>query len=628
MTAPQNIKISFIIPMYNREKYIEASIDSILKLTISEIEIIVVDDGSTDTSVALVRPYTVRDSRVRLIIQENRGQGAARNTGLSVVNGAYISFIDSDDWISPTHFEQLYHTAVSLDADVAAGKTQYIYQNGATSFGGFQPITEKIKNNLLTGRALFCELLRSGAYAPMSCSYIYKSSWIQELNIPFCDVIHEDELWTAIVLSYANRAIATDIVFYMYRQHDNSICSTINIKKRIGDVIFIANTLVEHIKKTDAKESDFISCFLLNILRLCTTAFFDLRRIKDSSFALSAYSFAYFSDSQEKISDADKSAYTYYLKSINQSIDIYQSWLNSELVTNLKTVDTASQKIILIFNTMWDQPLDIPQKEIPKGFIFTTDRRYFNEAHAIVFHLPTLERSLDEDLVKPDNQKWIAWSMESDENSPFQNSSEIMELFDYRMTYNLDADIVYPYYKYNYLKEFRKPCDIASKKSDICMMISSNINNISHLAYLKELMQYINIDSYGKLLNNKKTENDTRADAKLKLYATYKFVIAFENSCAEDYVTDQFYDPILAGAVPVYLGAPNIDKFAPASGSYIDSRDFESPKELATFLTNVCQNEALYQTYFEWKENPYLPSFEQKVKAVKEHPFVRLCSIL
>jgi hypothetical protein len=160
------------------------------------------------------------------------------------------------------------------------------------------------------------------------------------------------------------------------------------------------------------------------------------------------------------------------------------------------------------------------------------------------------------------------------------------------------------------------------------MVISSDINKSLRQDYLKELMHYINIDSYGRLFNNKKLENDTGGDAKLKLYATYKFVIAFENSCTEDYVTEKFYDPILAGAVPVYLGAPNINEFAPAMGSFIDTRDFESPKELASFLITACKDEALYRTFFEWKEKAYLPSFEQKMKAVAVHPFVRLCSII
>lgn len=121
------------------------------------------------------------------------------------------------------------------------------------------------------------------------------------------------------------------------------------------------------------------------------------------------------------------------------------------------------------------------------------------------------------------------------------------------------------------------------EKKDICMMISSPFNQSGRQEYLQELMQYILIDSYGKLFNNCKLEKDSGQDSKMELYRQYKFVIAFENSRANDYVTEKFYDPLLAGAVPIYLGAPNIETFAPGENCSVDIRNFSSPKELALF---------------------------------------------
>ena len=76
-------------------------------------------------------------------------------------------------------------------------------------------------------------------------------------------------------------------------------------------------------------------------------------------------------------------------------------------------------------------------------------------------------------------------------------------------------------------------------------------------------MREIPIDSYGKLFNNKKMDQDNGRESKINLYKSDKFVIAFENACATDYVTEKFFDPLIAGAVPIYLGAPNINEFAP-----------------------------------------------------------------
>ena len=627
MDSSQNIKISFVIPMYNAEKYIEQCIDSILEISISEIEIIVVNDGSTDNSPAIVKRYAEQDSRICMVSQSNMGLAAARNTGLSVIKGNYLAFIDSDDWILPTYLEQIYHLASSCDAEIVSGQTQYVYANGRTSFG-FARTPENIKHKLLKGTECFYELVKYGAYAPMAYNYIYKTSWIKGLHLQFRDVIHEDELWTAIALTSASRAIATDIIHYMYRQHDDSIMYNINIQKRIVDLIFISNELINHIIKTDTKDTVFLSYFLLNILNLYRLAFTNVLKIRNSDFSLPQYSLDYFYSCLERISDEIKPRYNNYLKSINSSINQYQNWLNSELVVDLEEKDLKEKKIVLIFNIICEEPSNISKEQIPQEFIFTTDRRYFNDAYAILFYLPTLNNVLAEDLNKPDNQKWIAWSMESDENYPFQKDPEFMELFDYRMTYNMDADVVYPYYKYKFLEIFRKPSNISSKNSDICMMISSGTNLSSRQEYLKELMQYVDIDSYGRLFNNIKLENDTGTDAKLELYSKYKFVIAFENSCTEDYVTEKFYCPIIAGAVPIYFGAHNIDEFAPGENSYINVRNFKSPKKLADFLIKCCHDNTLYETFFEWKKKPYLPSFEQKVIAIEQHPFVRLCRVL
>ncbi len=112
------VKVSVIIPVYNAEKYLRQCLDSVINQSLRDIEIICVDDGSTDGSAAILREYAERDSRVRPIRQENKGAGAARNCGIDAVNGEYIAFIDADDWLCANSLEPLCRLADRVDADV------------------------------------------------------------------------------------------------------------------------------------------------------------------------------------------------------------------------------------------------------------------------------------------------------------------------------------------------------------------------------------------------------------------------------------------------------------------------------------------------------------------------------
>ena len=130
------------------------------------------------------------------------------------------------------------------------------------------------------------------------------------------------------------------------------------------------------------------------------------------------------------------------------------------------------------------------------------------------------------------------------------------------------------------------------------MMISSPFNKSHRLEYIQELMKYIKVDSYGKIFNNKKLENDTGQKSKLELYRNYKFVIAFENSIEIDYVTEKFFDPLSVCSVLIYYGAPNIKEFMPGENCFVNARDFNNPYELSLYLNDCCNDESLYQTFF------------------------------
>ncbi len=278
---------------------------------------------------------------------------------------------------------------------------------------------------------------------------------------------------------------------------------------------------------------------------------------------------------------------------------------------------------ILIYNRMFGAPLDLEGNRLPDGFELAFDRAKMPQAIAVVFHIPDLGDIRG--LPKRRGQIWVAWSMECDANHPRLLDPHFMSQFDLKMTYHLDADVVVPYYRRDFVNVFRSEPREKLETPAVVSLISSPFDRSSRLKYKKELMRHITIDSYGKVLNNKKLCNDKGRQTKLETIAKYKFALAFENAIGPDYVTEKFFDPLIAGSIPIYLGAPNIDEFAPGEQCYINVTDFESAKSLAEHIMYLSEDENAYETYLSWKSKPFKQRFLQLINVQKVHPFVRLC---
>ena len=280
---------------------------------------------------------------------------------------------------------------------------------------------------------------------------------------------------------------------------------------------------------------------------------------------------------------------------------------------------------ILFYNTMWSEPLQFKQEDLLPGYFISTDRSLLSYADVVVFHFPDLYNCMNEDeIIKQEGQIWVAWSLECEENYPWMKNREFRDYFDLWMGYHQNADVIYSYYQESYEEELKKsPFYIPENK--VCMFISSGFNKSHRKEYLTELMRYVEIDSYGKLYNNKRLEKDKGKETLLETISKYKFVIAFENSIAEDYVTEKFYNPLLAGTVPIYKGAPNVRDFIPGENCFLDVNLFSAPKELAEFIEECYKNDKLYMQYYEWRKKPILHSFKEKLREIQMSPFTRLC---
>ena len=133
MINAENIKISVVMPIYNASDYLKPAIDAVLGQTLRDIELICVDDGSTDNSLAIIKEYQQGDERVRIVTESNAGPSIARNKGLARARGKYVIFLDADDFYEHTLLEKLYGLAEEKNLDIAICKFD-IYNNRKSKF--------------------------------------------------------------------------------------------------------------------------------------------------------------------------------------------------------------------------------------------------------------------------------------------------------------------------------------------------------------------------------------------------------------------------------------------------------------------------------------------------------------
>jgi hypothetical protein len=287
------------------------------------------------------------------------------------------------------------------------------------------------------------------------------------------------------------------------------------------------------------------------------------------------------------------------------------------------------RKVILVYNAMWGGPLDHPPTATPCGYMLTTDRDAMSEAAAVVFHLPELSpAAFGQVPAKQRGQLWVGWFQECEAHYPYLSDARFMRRFDLTMSYRLGSDVPVPYVDPAYAGALRKTALVKEEGKLVNAFVSSPFNASGRIEFLTQLMAHLDVHSYGKLFRNRKLDGDQGRPSKLDTIGKYKFTLAFENAIAEDYVTEKFYDPLLAGSVPVYLGAPNIDAFAPGDNCFINVADWSSAKALADYLLEVARDEVLYASFFAWKDEPFRAGFSRLLELTEERPFARLCKTI
>lgn len=219
----KNYKISVIIPVYNAEEYLVQCLDSLVNQTYQNIEIVAINDASTDNSLSILYDYEKRYHNVKVInSKKNERQGGARNKGIRSCTGDYISFIDSDDWIEVDAYEKFNHILNKNNYDaVCCCKSYREYHNGKTSVleDGNKMFLYSIANKELTSIEVE-QLLYKG---PGVCQNIYKSSLLKDNNIFFPEgVSYEDNYFVPLFYAYVRKIAVMEIPFYHYRENLNS----------------------------------------------------------------------------------------------------------------------------------------------------------------------------------------------------------------------------------------------------------------------------------------------------------------------------------------------------------------------------------------------------------------------
>ena len=248
--------LSVIIPVYNVEDYLNECLDSVINQTLEDIEIICIDDGSTDNSPNILKEYQKKDSRIKIITKENGGQATARNLGIKEAQGEYIAFVDSDDFIEPTMFEKLYTKAKDNNLDIAMCKiatydnqTEEIKDNvWYYMLGVFRDFDKDIFNHKDT-REFTCHI----AVTPYN--KIYKTTLLKENNILFPEgLIFEDEKFFYDTYLRAKRVSIVDEFLYYYRiNRKGSTVDTIK-DNDFSDIVPISKLIRETFKETDNYE--------------------------------------------------------------------------------------------------------------------------------------------------------------------------------------------------------------------------------------------------------------------------------------------------------------------------------------------------------------------------------------
>lgn len=217
------VVISIIIPVYNVKKYLDRCLKSVLAQTYTNLEIIIVDDGSTDGSGNLCDDYALIDSRIVVVHQKNSGLSSARNTGLDIAKGNYLLFVDSDDWIGVDFVSYLYNKIQSYSADIVSTRLIFSYEKNDTMI--YKHFRNMSSDLLLTSEKALEALLYRKILSTSAAGKLYKADLFAGIRFPVGKIYEDFGTIYKVFDSAKNVLVAVQDGYYYY-QRQNSIINS------------------------------------------------------------------------------------------------------------------------------------------------------------------------------------------------------------------------------------------------------------------------------------------------------------------------------------------------------------------------------------------------------------------
>ena len=230
-------KVSVIVPIFNSENYLEKCLDSILSQTLNDIEIILIDDGSTDASLQIIKQYAKKYNNIKYKTKKNEGQAIARNLGIEMATGEFISFVDSDDYIENTMMEELYRNAIENSSDIVI--CDYI---------------EECPNKKIEKKSLFINTENLAKSYILSvagpCSKIIRTEIFKKNDIKFLENnIYEDLAIIPTLALYTEKISYCEEVLYHYVIRNNSTMQQTDYNKKLESIFNVMNFLYEQFNR-------------------------------------------------------------------------------------------------------------------------------------------------------------------------------------------------------------------------------------------------------------------------------------------------------------------------------------------------------------------------------------------
>lgn len=229
-----NLLLSLVVPVYNVAPFLERCLQSLAAQDLAGMEIVFVDDGSTDACPAILARYAAQHQEMRVIRRDNGGLSAARNTGLDHIGGEYVAFVDSDDWIEPGYYRRLLDLARAQNLDLAHGNAMYHFEGRRED----QPIyRDDLSTEVMPGREVLRRRLADRTLLHMVWMHLYRRDFIERLGMRFVPrLIHEDVLWTTRAFLQAQRVAYDPTPGYYYRQRIRPLAADV-MDRRLDAII-------------------------------------------------------------------------------------------------------------------------------------------------------------------------------------------------------------------------------------------------------------------------------------------------------------------------------------------------------------------------------------------------------